>query len=104
MLRKIVFPAVAATLLALLAPSEAQAWGGFHAGYTHVGPGGVYHVGGTRVYGGYGGYGGYRYGGAAHGGYRYGGAAYGGYRYGGYGGYDRYYGGYHYSPSYSIGG
>jgi hypothetical protein len=90
MLRKILFPALAATLLALLVSSQAQAWGGFHVGYTHVGYGGVYHFGRTGFYGGYGN----RFG--AYGGYRY------GYRYG-YG--DRYggYYGYHYSPSYYDG-
>ena len=90
MLRKIVFPALAAALLALLVSSQARAWGGYHVGYTHVGYGGVYHYGRTGFYGGYGDrYGGYG-GGYRYGGYRYGGDAYGGYRYGGY----------HYSPSY----
>lgn len=28
---------------------EAQAWGAFHRGYTHVGPYGAYHVGVNRV-------------------------------------------------------
>ncbi len=74
-------------LVALLAmSSEAQSWGGgYHYGYTHVGPAGAYHVGATGGYGGYGG--GYRYGGAYRYGYGGGGAAYGGYHYGGYGGY-----------------
>jgi hypothetical protein len=87
MLRKLLVPALLATLLTVLVSSQAQAWGGYHVGYTHVGYGGVYHYGRTGFYGGYGdrygGYGGYRYG------YRYG---YGD-RYGGYYGY-------HYSPSY----
>jgi hypothetical protein len=91
MLRKIVFAALAATLVMMLTSPAAHAWGCYHAGYTHVGPGGAYHVGYTRAYGGYGGYGGYR----AGYGYHYGG-------YGGYGGYHygAYYGGYHYAPSY----
>jgi hypothetical protein len=92
MLRKILLPVLAAALVTLLVASQAQAWGGFHVGYTHVGPGGVYHYGRTVGYGGYGGYGGYRYGGYGYGGaYRYG---YGD-RFGG-----AYYGGYHYAPSY----
>ncbi|HTU23479.1 MAG TPA: hypothetical protein VMG10_35915 [Gemmataceae bacterium] len=77
-------------LAALLATSStAQAWGGYHYGYTHVGPYGAYHMGGTA---GYGGYGGYHYGGA----YRYGVGGYGGYHYGGYpyGGYGGYRAGY----------
>jgi hypothetical protein len=73
MLRKVLLVAVAAILATLLTSSRAQAWGCYHYGYTHVGPSGAYHVGGT--YGGYGGYGGYRYGGGYH------------YGYGGYGGY-----------------
>jgi hypothetical protein len=84
MLRTILFAGLALVLSAVLASSEAQAWGGYHVGYTHVGYGGVYHVGYTHV----GGYGGYRYGGFD----RYGGYRYGGYRYGGYHyGYRRYY-------------
>ncbi len=58
---------VCIALVALLATSsKAQAWGGYHYGYTHAGPYGAYHAGGTV---GYGAYGGYRYGGAW-GGYR----------------------------------
>ena len=57
--------------------SEAHAWGAYHAGYTHVGPSGVYHAGTTSYHGGYGGGyhsgGGYHYGGASGGGgYHYG--------------------------------
>ena len=92
MLNKIVTLAAVATLTALLVPSKVDAWGAAHVGYTHVGPGGVYHTGRTvaagpgGVYAGgrtgaYGAYGGaYRagYGGAV--GYR--GGYYGGYRYG----------------------
>ena len=73
MLRQPLFLAIAATGAMLLTSARAQAWGAFHAGYTHFGPGGFYHVGRTAV-GGYGGFGGYHYG-------------YGGYRYGGFGGY-----------------
>jgi hypothetical protein len=92
---KTIIPAVVLLVLAL--PAEVDAYGAYHRGYTHVGPAGVYHVGGTAVstpYGVYGarnmgvaGYGGYRGGAASGAGYRYtpgyyGGAAYGGYRYG----------------------
>lgn len=77
MLRKSIVVALAFLLASVLGSSKAQAWGGYHVGYTHVGYGGVYHAGYTHV-GGYGDrYGGYdRYGG----GYRYGGYRYGGYR------------------------
>jgi heterogeneous nuclear ribonucleoprotein A1/A3 len=97
MLNKMIMLAAAAALAALLTPSKLDAWGAAHVGYTHVGPGGVYHTGRTvaagpgGVYAGgrtgaYGAYGGaYRagYGGAV----GYGGAAYGGYHYGYAGGY-----------------
>ncbi len=77
---------LAGTTVALLACPKAQAWGACHAGYTHVGPGGVYHCGATAFHGPYGGYGGVHYGGVAYGGVHYGGVAYGGaYPY--YGGY-----------------
>jgi hypothetical protein len=75
MLRKSIVVALAILLAAVLASSEAQAWGGYHVGYTHVGYGGAYHAGYTHV-GGYGDrYGGYdRYRGYdRYGGYRYGG-------------------------------
>jgi hypothetical protein len=101
MLSKTVFLGLTAMLLALTCAREAQAWGAYHAGYTHFGAGGVYHYGTTAVAGPYGAYGGYRAGGVgAYGGgyhYGYGGAAYGGYNsyypntYGGYAA-----GGYHY--------
>jgi hypothetical protein len=105
MLNKIILLATLAALAALLMPSPVDAWGGAHVGYTHVGPGGVYHTGRTvaagpgGVYAGgrttaYGagggayraGYGGAvgaggAYGGAYRGGYA-GGAAYGAARYG----------------------
>jgi hypothetical protein len=118
MLRKFLLLALAAPLLALGLTSKAQAWGAVHAGYTHVGPGGVYHqgytaergpYGGTSVqrsggYAGYGGAGGYHaeYGHTGYGGSY--GAAYGGYRSytpsysGGYAA-----GGYHYSGGYQAG-
>lgn len=81
MLRKCILVALAFLLASVVSSSKAQAWGGYHVGYTHVGYGGVYHAGYTRV-GGYGDrYGSYRYGGYDR---------YGGYRYG-YGGYRRYY-------------
>jgi hypothetical protein len=104
MLRKTLFPALAAGLVTLLLAAEAQAWGGYHVGYTHVGPNGAYHVGATGVRGGYGGGAVYR-GGAAYGGAYRGGAAYGGaYRAGGGVAYrGAAVGGYHYSPSYSGG-
>jgi peroxin-13 len=93
MLRRAFFLAIAALLAALSAPSDARAWGCYHAGYTHVGYGGVQHYGTTSFYGGG------RYGGVSHYGYT-GGGAYGGYHYGGTsayrGGYGGYYGGYHY--------
>jgi hypothetical protein len=95
MFRKSLFLAPAILLATLVTSSTAQAWGGFHVGYTHVGYGGVYHAGYTHV----GGYGGYdRYGGMYRGGY---GGMYGGYHYG-YGGA---YGGYHYGyGAYPYGG
>jgi hypothetical protein len=77
-LRNSIVVALALLLASILTSSKAQAWGGYHVGYTHVGYGGAYHAGYTRV----GGYGGYRYGDDR---YRY-----GGYRYG-YSGYRRYY-------------
>lgn len=58
MYRKILIPALAATLVTLLVSSQAQAFGGYHAEYTHVGPNGVYHVQGTEVGGAGGAYGG----------------------------------------------
>jgi hypothetical protein len=98
MLNKIIATAATAALAALLTPSQAGAWGAAHVGYTHVGPGGVYHAGRTVAAGPGGVYAGGRAGayGAGGGVYRagygggvgYGGASFGGYRYGGgyYGG------------------
>jgi hypothetical protein len=104
MLNKIVTLAAVAALAALLTPSQVGAWGAAHVGYTHVGPGGVYHTGRTVAAGPGGVYAGGRtgavgaYGGAYHAGYAggvgYGGAYRGGYVGGvGYGGYGGYYGG-----------
>ena len=94
MLRKTLFLALIALVVALTTTSAVWAWGGYHVGYTHYSPStGLHHYGYTGVHSGYGGYGGYHYGGAhyggAYGGYHYGGGAYGGYHYGGY-----HYGGY----------
>jgi len=49
MLNKIILPAVAVALSALLTPSEVGAYGAAHVGYTHVGPNGVQHYGATAV-------------------------------------------------------
>lgn len=91
MLHRIFFLTCIALLVLLATSSQAQAWGGYHYGYTHVGPYGAYHVGSTAGYGGYGGAyrsgGAYHYGYGGYGGYHYGGYHYGGYPYGGYGGY-----------------
>jgi hypothetical protein len=108
-LRKTVFLAAAATLVALLTTPEARAWGGYHVGYTHVGYGGAYHYGRTVGVGPYGraysfghvgGYG--AYGGAYHAGF---GSVYGGYHpYSAYGATAGYrYGGYHYGGVYGGG-
>jgi hypothetical protein len=93
MLRKILFLTIAAMLVSLIVSGSAQAWGGYHVGYTHYSPyTGLHHYGSTGVYGGGYHYGGAHYGGYGGGGYHYGGYHYGGYHYGGYGGY----GGAHY--------
>ena len=93
MLKRILALATAAALTVLLVPSKVDAWGAAHVGYTHVGPGGVYHAGRTVAAGPGGAYsGGRAYGAGAYGGgFR---AGYGGaVGYGGAGGY-RYAGGY----------
>lgn len=47
---KQVFAALAASgLMVLLTPISADAYGAAHVGYTHVGPNGAYHVGGTAA-------------------------------------------------------
>jgi hypothetical protein len=97
MLNKIITLVTVAAVAALLMPSRVNGWGAAHVGYTHVGPGGVYHSGRTvaagpgGVYAGghtsaYGAGGAYRAGSA-------GGAGYGGA-----------YGGYHYNYGYAAGG
>jgi hypothetical protein len=43
--------AAVAGLAALTAPSEADAYGAAHVGYTHVGPNGVQHYGATAASG-----------------------------------------------------
>jgi hypothetical protein len=91
MLNKIMPLAIVAALAALLMPSQVDAWGAAHVGYTHVGPGGVYHAGRTVAAGPRGVYAGGRAGGvgAYAGAYRagYGGAVgYGGAYRAGYGG------------------
>jgi len=58
MCQKLLFLALAATLVVLGTAAEAQAYGAAHVGYTHVGPGGVQHYGATAVSGPYGSYGG----------------------------------------------
>jgi hypothetical protein len=103
MLRKILLSATIAVLATLLQAAQAHAYGGYHAGYTHVGPTGVHHAGYTTA-GGAGGYhAGYTHtggGGAYHAGYTQtggGGAYHAGYTQTGGGG--AYHAGYHYSPS-----
>jgi len=91
MLNKIITLTIVAALAALLMPSKVDAWGAAHVGYTHVGPGGVYHTGRTVAAGPGGVYAGGRAGGVGYGGAygaRYGGAVGygGGYRYGAVGG------------------
>lgn len=95
--RQTFFLASAALFVALATPSEGRSWGCFHAGFTHVGYGGIHHFGTTDLYGAgrfggishYGytdryGYGGYHYGGTSIYGARYGAYPYAGYHYGGY--------------------
>jgi hypothetical protein len=101
MLRKSLFVAITAALVAMLTPTDAHAWGARHVGYTHVGPYGVQHYGATVAHGPNGVYSGshagaYGYGGASyHAGSAYG-ASYGG-AYGGAYHYNTGYGGaYHY--------
>jgi hypothetical protein len=54
MMRKILFSAALAVAATMLQAAQAHAYGGYHAGYTHVGPNGVQHAGYTAG-GGYGG-------------------------------------------------
>ena len=91
MLKKIITLVTVGAVAALLMPSRVNGWGAAHVGYTHVGPGGVYHTGRTVAAGPGGVYAGGRtsargaYGGVYRGGYGaaagYGGA-YGAARYG----------------------
>jgi hypothetical protein len=84
MLNKIITLAAVAALAILLIPSRLDAWGAAHVGFTHVGPGGVYHAGRTVV----GGPGGFYAGGRAAGFGPYGGFYHGGWGSGvGYGGF-----------------
>jgi hypothetical protein len=53
MSRKMSCLGMAALLLGLLIVPEAQAWGIYHAGYAHLGYGGVYRYGRTGIYAGY---------------------------------------------------
>jgi hypothetical protein len=111
MQRKFLGVALAAVLLVAGTSAKAQAWGGLHAGFTHFGPGGVYHAGFTAARGPYGGYAGFHAGGVGAYGYHYGYGVdpygYGG-AYAGYHAYSPTYGyaaaGYHYSPVYGGSG
>ncbi len=89
MFLKIILLAGASLLAVLAIPGDAQAWGVYHAGYTHYGPvTGFHHYGYTTAHRGYGG--GYRYGGNRYGAYHYGGYHYGSYGHAAYrGGYYR---------------
>ncbi len=49
MLNKILLSTVAVAILALMTPSNVNAYGAAHVGYTHVGPNGVYHAGATAT-------------------------------------------------------
>ena len=99
MLNKIILPAMLAALAALLMPSRVGAYGAAHVGYTHVGPSGVYHAGGTVARGPGGTYAGGHTTADGSGGGAYHARSAGGYH-AGYGGA---YGGYHYSAGYSGG-
>src|SRR5262245_60672745 len=94
MLRKALGIAFVAVVVSLVSSSKVEAWGCYHAGYTHYSPyTGVHHYGYTAAYGRggsayhYGGTGyhygttGYHYGSTSA--YHYGGYHYGGYHYGG---------------------
>ncbi len=54
--RQFLFVALAVAIAALGTASKAQAWGCYHAGYTHVGAGGVSHYGYMAARGPYGSY------------------------------------------------
>ena len=85
---------LAVTMAALLTPTDANAWGARHVGYTHVGPNGVYHYGANARVGPYGAYGGVHEGYHSYGGASYH-AGYGAERGVGYGG------AYHYNTGYT---
>jgi hypothetical protein len=51
MLHRIIMLGLASAMATLLLPSQVDAWGVQHVGYTHVGPAGVYHTGATVGYG-----------------------------------------------------
>ena len=89
MFKKIMPLAIAIAAAALLTPSDVNAYGAAHVGYTHVGPNGVQHYGATEVRGPGGTYGSAHYGATSSGGAHY-----------GYGGAS---GGYHYDTRYSGG-
>ncbi len=46
-MNKLILPAVTAAVMVLAMPSQVDAYGAAHVGYTHVGPSGVYHTGET---------------------------------------------------------
>src|SRR5262249_39592387 len=75
-MKKIILAAAATCLAALLTPTEVDAYGAAHVGYTHVGPNGAYHVGETAVAGPGGVHGEEYRGGAVYGGENRGGAVY----------------------------
>jgi hypothetical protein len=85
MLRSSFVLGFAAILVTLAVSSKAQAWGGYHVGYTHYSPTtGLHHYGWTGVHAGYGGYGRSGFHDTGYGGYHYSGYHYGGYGYGSY--------------------
>ena len=106
MLRTVSLIALAVAALTLTTASQVQAYGACHAGYTHVGPNGVHHVGYTAASG-PGGSASHSSGSSSGGGYHYGassgGGAAGGYHYS-YGASSGAAGGYHYGASYGGAG
>ncbi len=88
MLKQIFLAAIATILMMSARPSEVNAYGAAHVGYTHVGPNGVYHTGTTVAAGPHGVYEGSHTTAAGYGGAEYHGASYGAA------------GGYRYAPSY----
>lgn len=49
MTRRFLFAIALSITMTAFAAQDADAWGAFHRGYTHVGPRGAYHVGVNRV-------------------------------------------------------